>query len=120
VTVVVAVLLGGATYSANQAADRWQQSTTEEIRWSAIALKQLRFVYLDEAADAALITRWENRATVLGEFAAGGDPDLLSAEAETARQIAEQKVLGLSGANSLVAEKVPVARRRLRRRTPAC
>jgi hypothetical protein len=105
VTVVVALLLGGATYSANQAADSWQKSTTEEIKWSARALEQLRFVYLDEASDAALIARWENRAAVLGDLAATGAAGLLSAEAETARKIAEQKVFGLSGTNSLVAEK---------------
>lgn len=105
VTVVVALLLGGATYAANQAADKWQQSTSEEIKWSASALEQLRFVYLDEAADAALIARWENRAAVLSGLAADSGAGLLSAEAETARQTAEQKVLGLGGANSLVAEK---------------
>ena len=105
VTVVVALLLGGATYAANQAADKWQQSTSEEIKWSASALEQLRFVYLDEAADAALIACWENRAAVLSGLAADSGAGLLSAEAETARQTAEQKVLGLGGANSLVAEK---------------
>jgi hypothetical protein len=109
VTVVVAIMLGGATYAANEAADRWQESTTEEIRWSASALEQMRFVYLDEAADAALIARWENRAAVLGEFTAAGGAGLLSAEAETARQTAEQKVFGLSGANSLVAERFRLA-----------
>lgn len=105
VTVLVALLLGGATYAANQATDDWQQSTTEEIKWSASALEQLRFVYLDEAADAALIARWENRAVVLREHAVNGGAGLLSAEAEAARRTAEQKVLGLNGANSLVAEK---------------
>jgi hypothetical protein len=105
VTVIVALLLGGATYTANAAAGCWQDATAEEITWSAAAMEQIRFVYLDEATDAALIARWENRATVLGELAAAGGNGLLAAEAETARQTAEQKVFGLRGANALVAER---------------
>ncbi|EMY35857.1 hypothetical protein D477_002196 [Arthrobacter crystallopoietes BAB-32] len=104
-TVVVALLLAAATYAANKAAGEWQSATTEEIRWSAASLEQLRFVYLDEAPDAFTIARWESRADVLDERSAGGRSPLLEAEAKTARASAEQKIFGLKGTNALIAER---------------
>jgi hypothetical protein len=109
VTVIVALLLGTATYKANEAADRWQSATREEIKWSAAVLEDVRFVYLDEAPDATLIARWENRAAVLGELAAAGGNGLLTAEAESARQTAQQKVFGLHGANALIDKRFRLA-----------
>lgn len=105
VSILVALLLGGATFTANQAAGKWQSATREEVKWSTAALETLRFVYTDEAPEAYSIASSQNRADVLEKFTYPGDTGPIEAEAATARETAAQEIFGLKGSNALIAEK---------------
>ena len=111
VSIVVALLLGAATVTAGLAASAWQSATREEIKWSATAIEDVRFVFLDEAPDAFAIAESRNRATELEAYVAnagrqpddaGEDLDRVVAEAQAARETMEQTIFALEGHNSLI------------------
>ncbi|MGC5172515.1 hypothetical protein ACLQ2Q_17910 [Microbacterium sp. DT81.1] len=112
-SIIVAVLLGAATVTAGLAAGAWEGATREEIKWSAAAIEDVRFVYLDEAPDAFNIAAYRNRSTVLETYladadaprdAVGGDLDRVAADARAAQETVEQTIFAREGHNRLIGE----------------
>lgn len=102
---LVALLLGAATFIAGLAAEKWQEGSKEELRWSMATLETLRFVYNGEAPHAFSIAEAVNRADAMENFK-GQDPGgVISFEARTAREFAQQRFHGLNGTNALVDEQ---------------
>ena len=127
VSIVVALLLGAATVIAGLAAGAWQSATREEIKWSASAIEDVRFVYQDEAPNAFAIAESRNRATELEAYVAntgrppdatGEDLDRVVTEARAARETMEQTSFALEGHNLLI-DEVYHSRGRLRHPPPA-
>ena len=108
VSIVVAILLGAATITAGFAAEAWQSATREEIKWSAAAIEDVRYVYLDLAPDAFAIAESRNRADQLENYAAGTDLDFFTSldrvfsEARAAQRTAEETAFALAESNSLL------------------
>jgi hypothetical protein len=67
VTVVVAGAFAVATYLSGQASERWSQSVTENVKWSAGLSEDARYLFVDEAPFAYEYTVAQERADLLVE-----------------------------------------------------
>ena len=102
VTVLLALLLGAATWSSSKASGSWQQATRQDARSATLRVESVRFVYQSELPLAIGLAQAQVRRDALGDLEAGTDPEVIG-ELDAAdqlvgqlRQSAEQTTNGLA------------------------
>ena len=102
ITVLLAVLLGAATWSSSKATGSWQQATRQDGRSTALRVESVRFVYQSELPLAIGLAQAQVRRDALRDLGAGTDPEvageLAAADQLVAqlRQSSEQTTNGLA------------------------
>jgi hypothetical protein len=89
--ILSALLAGSASWLSALADDGWQTALREELKWSAAAVEDARFVYTDQAPDIAGIDRAEARVAALREVeadSAGTAAAIARAETRTEQELA--------------------------------
>jgi FlaG/FlaF family flagellin (archaellin) len=101
VTVLLALLLGAATWSSGKASGSWQQATRQDSRSTTLREESVRFVYQSELPLAIGLAQAQVRRDALQDLDAGTDPEV-AGELDAAdqlvgelRQTSEQTTDGL-------------------------
>jgi hypothetical protein len=99
--IAIAVLTGVATWWSSQAGGAWQTALREELKWSAAAVEDIRFVHADQAPDIFRADLADARAQALRREASGSSGlagEVGRAEARTELELAfrTRQRLGLS------------------------
>jgi hypothetical protein len=89
VTVLLALLLGAATWSSSKASGSWQQATRQDGRSSALRVESVRFVYQSELPLAIGLTQAQVRRDALRDLRDGTDPEV-AGEIAAADQLVAQ------------------------------
>jgi hypothetical protein len=99
--IVTAVLGGWAAWLSAQADGGWHTALREELKWSAAAVEDIRFVYTDQAPDILGVDLADARAAALRRVAADssglpGEVAMAEARAELELAFRTRRRLGLS------------------------
>lgn len=102
VTVLLALLLGAATWSSSKASGYWQQATRQDGRSTTLRVESVRFVYQSELPLAIGLGQAQVRSDALRDLGAGTDPEVVGELAAADQLVGQLRQSTAQTTNGLV------------------